>query len=284
MANSENLNTTNPNQTHRSSVFSLLFSEPDVLRELYSAIEGISLQPDIPISINTLSDVLYKKQINDISFTIDNRLVVLIEHQSTINENMPLRLLEYIGRVYEKIIERKKMYKTKLVKIPRPEFIVLYNGIEPYPDHREFRLSDAFKDASDLKATDAGGTLLELIVNVYNINSGHNTELLERSKILNNYSCFIGKIREYQQGGFGLAEAMKTAIEYCIRNDILKNFLNEHSSEVVNMLYSEWNMDEAKEVWQEEAREEGEQKALQRFLDLLDQGFSTEEIKQRLQM
>ncbi|MCL2802017.1 MAG: hypothetical protein FWD28_09700, partial [Treponema sp.] len=71
------------NQKYKDSVFSALFNDPDVLRELYSAIEGITIPPDTPISINTLSNVLIKGLVNDVSFTIDNRLVVLIEHQST---------------------------------------------------------------------------------------------------------------------------------------------------------------------------------------------------------
>ena len=123
------------NAKYKDSVFSFLFSNPDTLRELYSAIEGITLPPDTPIDINTLSDIFYMDQINDISFTIDNRLVVLIEHQSTVNRNMPLRLLLYIARVYEKIIDRKKLYQSAIEKIPEPEFIVLYNGRAPYPDH-----------------------------------------------------------------------------------------------------------------------------------------------------
>jgi hypothetical protein len=123
----------NVNRNHKNSVFSSLFSTPDVLRELYSAIEGISIPLDIPIDINTLTDILYKGRINDISFLIDNRLVVLIEHQSTINDNIPLRLLMYIARIYEKIVKRKKLYQAKLEKIPRPEFIVLYNGEKNTP-------------------------------------------------------------------------------------------------------------------------------------------------------
>ena len=77
------------NAKYKDSVFSFLFGNPDALRELYSAIAGIDLPSDTPVAINTLSDILYMDQINDISFTIDNRLVVLIEHQSTINHNMP---------------------------------------------------------------------------------------------------------------------------------------------------------------------------------------------------
>ncbi|GBU26700.1 hypothetical protein R84B8_00210 [Treponema sp. R8-4-B8] len=103
----------NVNRNHKNSVFSSLFSTPDVLRELYSAIEGIPISPDIPIEINTLSGVLFMKQINDISFLIDNRLVVLIEHQSTISENLPLRLFEYSGRIYEKMIDLEKSIREK---------------------------------------------------------------------------------------------------------------------------------------------------------------------------
>jgi len=66
----------NVNRNHKNSVFSSLFSNPDVLRELYSAIEGVTIPPDIRIDINTLSNVLFMKQINDVSFLIDNRLVV----------------------------------------------------------------------------------------------------------------------------------------------------------------------------------------------------------------
>jgi len=89
------------NEKHKSSVFSLLFSKPEILRELYTAIEGVDLPSDIPIDINTLSNVLYMGKLNDISFTIDKRLVIIIEHQSTINENMPLRILEYLSSVYK---------------------------------------------------------------------------------------------------------------------------------------------------------------------------------------
>jgi hypothetical protein len=135
----------NVNRNHKNSVFSSLFSDPDVLRELYSAIEGVTIPPDTPVDINTLTDILYKERINDLSFTIDNRLVVLIEHQSTINNNIPLRLLMYVARIYEKIVNRKKLYQAKLEKIPSPEFIVLYNGKYKYPDYTELKLSNAFR-------------------------------------------------------------------------------------------------------------------------------------------
>ena len=285
----------NVNRNHKNSVFSSLFSTPDVLRELYSAIEGIPIPPDIPIDINTLTNILYKGQINDVSFLIDNRLVVLIEHQSTINNNIPLRLLMYIARLYEKIVKRRKRYQNKLVKIPRPEFIVLYNGKDNYPDYKVLKLSDAFKDIEGLKLSESDAAPLELIVQVYNINHGHNSEILKRSGTLDSYSIFIGKIREYQKQEKSLEEAGRNAINYCIKNNILKDYLEAHASEVLNMLMGEWDKEEYLEVACEEAREEGmEKEKLIIAKNLLTEGstpefvhkitgLSLEEIRERLQ-
>ena len=105
-----------------------LFSEPGLLRELYCALENVTLPADVPVTINTLRDVLFMEKINDISFEIGGKLVILIEHQSTINPNMALRLLMYIARVYEKIIKDRDICSVRVVKVPRPEFFVLYNG------------------------------------------------------------------------------------------------------------------------------------------------------------
>jgi predicted transposase/invertase (TIGR01784 family) len=259
---------TNINREHKDSVFSLLFSNPPVLRELYSAIEGIDLPPDIPININTLSDVLVRKQINDISFTIDDRLVVLIEHQSTVNNNMPLRLFLYMARIYEKITDRRKTYQKKLEEICWPEFIVLYNGNDPYPDHEELRLSKAFKNAGGLKRRNSE-PLLELIVQIYNINKGHNEEILKKCGVLDDYSFFIDNIRENQKKKFSLEEAVKSAIKYCIDNNKLRDFLEKHGSEVRYMLITEYNREEEMEVVREEAWEDGHERGLEEGLERL---------------
>ena len=245
------------NDQYKASVFSLLFSEPETLRELYSALEGVPVDPVVPVTINTLQDVLYMEQYNDISFTLGNKLVILIEHQSSINPNMPLRILLYIARVYEKIIEQEvkgSLYREKLIMIPYPVLIVLYNGTKPYPDQQILRLSDAFEDLGDLKGRVFSH--LELMVKVYNINQGHNEDILRRCVKLKEYSTFIEKIRENRKTQ-GKEEALKTAIHYCIDHQILSAFLTAHSTEVRNMLSREWNWDEAKEIWQEEAWEEG---------------------------
>jgi len=245
------------NKKFKSSVFSLLFSEPDLLRELYCALDGVSLPSDAPVSINTLEDVLFMDFINDISFEIDGKLVVLIEHQSTINENMALRLLMYIGRVYEKITEGRNIYKGKPIKIPQPQFFVLYNGVEPYPDEKVIKLSESFEKLESLGLPEKDIPGLELTVRVININEGRNQALAARCKNLAEYSAFVAKVRSFEREFGSREEAIKEAVKYCQKHDILREFLKLHASEVLNMLYTEWNWDDALAVRFEEGREEG---------------------------
>jgi hypothetical protein len=159
------------NRTYKDSVFSLLFNDPETLRELYCALEGVTLPPDAPITINTLEGVLFMERVNDISFAVAGKLVIVLEHQSTVNPNMPLHCLLYLARLYEKIINNKDVYKSKLMTIPRPECFVLYNGAAEYPDETRLKLSDAFAELKELEFT--GKTDLELVVRVYKDKINH---------------------------------------------------------------------------------------------------------------
>ena len=238
------------NREYKDSVFSLYLSDPQSLIDVYNAVAKTHYPPDTPVEINTLTDVLYKNQINDLSFVLDGQVVVLIEHQSTINENMALRLYLYSARVYEKITKQKPLYKRKRVKIPVPQFIVLYNGNEPFPEYAVQKLSDNY-------IVEQENPQLELKVNIYNINYEVNSEIVQKSKSLNEYSRFIGKIKENLADGLILEEAIQQAIEYGIEHDIMREFLEANGTEVANMLLSGWNMDEALIVSKEEGFEDG---------------------------
>jgi predicted transposase YdaD len=246
------LNTT---RNHKSSIFAGYFSDAKKLIELYNAIEGTDYPEDTQVEINTLEDALFRNKINDISFMLDDKLIVLIEQQSSINENMPLRLLMYIGRIYEKIIDPKSIYARTLIKIPKPEFIVLYNGIDSFPEQRTLKLSDAFKDVFTKE-------LLELSVTVYNVNSGCNVDILARCTPLNDYTTFIARIRENEAKGMFIDDAIVESIHYCIANGIMANYLKDHSSEVRNMLFTEYNLEDDKQVSYEEGMTAGMQQGM----------------------
>ena len=219
------------NRKFKDSVFTKLFSDPDLLRDLYCALGGVTLPSDIPVSINTLENVLYMDFYNDISFEIGGKLVVLIEHQSTINPNMALRLLLYISRVLEKTIKGKSLYSSKNVSIPWPEFYVLYNGEKPYPDQKILRLSDLFEKPQDLGLPEKVYPLLELEVKVININEGRNEEIVNRCKKLSEYSAFTAKAYAFLKELDNKEEAVKKTVKYCRKNGILKEFLEIHASE-----------------------------------------------------
>jgi hypothetical protein len=266
----------NVNTQYKASVFSLLFGEPDTARELYAALSGTAVDPQEPVRINTLQDALFMERINDLSFLIGDRLVILVEHQSTINENMALRLLLYIVRIYEKLLNSNKsnLYSSKLIKLARPEFFVLYNGPDEYPDVSEIRLSDAFIDKTDKPR-------LELIVKVYNINNGRNPDMLKKSAALSGYATFIKAAREFEAAAGSRELGIEQAVKYCIQHDILKKFMLNHGIEVVNMLFNEWNWDDAKKVWKEEAATSKEKDDV---VHLAEYGMLPQQIAQALKL
>ena len=229
------------NTKHKDSFFTKLFSEPEKILKLYNALSQSQYPPETPIEITTLEDVFYKGRYNDLSFVIDGKLVVLIEHQSSINPNMPIRLLIYLARVYDKIVKNKDVYSTKPVKIPRPEFIVLYNGTSEHPPEKTLNLSDLFLEMP--KEHKSSGEL-ELSVRVLNINKGHNEAIVRESVELDGYVVIIDEIRKNRESGMTIEEAIAKAVKDCADRKILSDFLEKYGSEVINMLNQEWDLDE----------------------------------------
>jgi hypothetical protein len=112
------------------------------------------------------------------------------------------------------------------MSIPKPEFIVLYNGVEECPDKQILRLSDMFSEQLV-----EGIANLELYVSVYNINKGRNEELAKRSEKLKGYEIFVSLVREHLKS-MGRDSAIRRAVSECIRGDVLKDFFSEYGSEV----------------------------------------------------
>ena len=151
------------NRKYKDSVFRTLFSDEDKLIELYNALFDTNYGPEANIEIVTLEDVVFRVLKNDVAFVMEDSFIVLAEHQSTICNNMPLRDLIYMSAMLQRMINTDELYRKKLLKIPRPTFIVFYDGKEDFPEYHEMKLSDAFLGDDDEIA-------LQLTVRVYNIN------------------------------------------------------------------------------------------------------------------
>ena len=268
------------NRRYKDSVFVDFFSEDRTAKAnflaLYNALHGTDYQSTAILKNVRLKQVFYMSFANDVSYLVDNKIIVLAEHQSTINPNMPIRCLEYIARLYEQFYKSKEKYSRKQLAIPTPEFYVFYNGKEPYRGDSLLKLSDSFTQTHDEYA-------LELSVKVVNINYDKASEILERCKPLKQYSLFVDAVRRNiavdKEHGF------EKAIKECIQNDILREYLQRKSKEVLNMLIGEYDYDTDIAVQREESfdmgRSEGShQKALETAKNLLQFGLSREKIAQ----
>jgi hypothetical protein len=236
-------------RNYKNNMFIDYIGTKEKLIEVYNAVSGKNYSPDTEIEINTLTNILFRHMLNDISFVIDGKLIVLIEHQSTINENMPLRMLEYFTALSIRNIDKNSFYRQKQIKIPRPEFIVFYNGKENYPEHKTLRLSDAYIEGD--------GSTLELAVDVYNINLNKNKKLLEKSKALREYSIFNEKVREYESKKYKRKEAIEKARQYCLEYGIMSVYLEKIGGEGMSFLYTEYNYEDEMRVLKDEALNEG---------------------------
>ena len=238
------------NREHKDSVFVDLFYQDETAKKnllsLYNALHDTEYEDENLVRKVKIDDVLYKNFKNDISFEVNGQVLVFGEHQSTVNMNMCLRCLMYVGRAYEQLVDSKARYRTTLVKIPTPEFYTFYNGKKEQPLERVLSLSDAFMNP-------AGENSVELKVKVININSDKAHELLGKCGILKEYSQFISTVRKYSDE----ESAIKKAIRECMERGILSDYLKRKGSEVENMLIAEYSYEEDIQVKQEEAMQQG---------------------------
>ena len=149
---------------------------------------------------------------------------------------MPLRDLFYIAGEYQKLVDHRSLYASTLQKIPAPSFLVFYNGSERKEDSWVSYLSEAYENLT-------GEPNLELKVITLNINEGHNSQLMEQCRILREYAQYVAKVREYARRT-ELDEAVEQAVNDCIQNGILAEFLRKNKSEVIAMSIFEYDKEE----------------------------------------
>ncbi len=243
------------NRKYKDSVFTDLFgSDRDGKKnflDLYNALAGTDFKlENVSLERKVIEQTLYKTYNNDVSWEINGKLIVLVEHQSTINENMPFRCLEYVTRIYEEIVPVKKRYNENIFKIPNPDFYVVYIGKKEFPKEQELRLSDAFYEKD--------GSNLDLVVKVKNCTNPKMLPINKNCDILKEYCQFI-EIVEHTYNKQFPKHSFRKAIETAISRGILVDYLDRKSREVINMLCAKYDYKMDIAVKQEEAFERGAQ-------------------------
>ncbi len=227
------------NREYKDTVFRMIFRERKALLSLYNAVNHSGYEKEEDLQIVTLENAVYMNVKNDLAFLIDFHLY-LYEQQSTYNPNMPLRDLFYVAREYQKLVGARSIYTSSVVKIPAPRFITFYNGMRRIPETVHLKLSDAYY-------TEEKEPALELKVTMLNLNAGNHRELLENCQALKEYMLYVERVRRYAgQPGLTLDTAVERAVDECIRENILADFLRKNRAEAVYMSIFEY--DEEKEM------------------------------------
>jgi hypothetical protein len=232
----------------KSRMFIMVFHDKKRLLNLYNAMGGRDYTDPEQLIITTLENAIYMSMKNDLSFLIGMRLS-LYEHQSTFNPNMAIRFLFYLADLYSALLKGCNLYSTKRVMIPPPKFIVFYNGIEERPDHEIIRLSDSYVIQGEPIS-------LELLVEVFNINKGHNRELMEACKDLSDYAEYTYRVRKYAKE-MPIEDAVERTINECIQEGILKDFLLQNRAEAKKVSIYEYNEEEHMRMERKDAYEDG---------------------------
>ncbi len=217
---------------YKDTVFRMLFSDKKELLTLYNAVNGTDFDNPEELEITTLENAIYMTVKNDLSCVIDMRLNIF-EHQSSVNPNMPLRDLDYVSRSFRRFYDRHDIYSERLIPLPNPKFVVFYNGVKEQPERKEFKLSDAYTHPDEHPS-------LELVVLQLNINKGYNDELMSKCPTLKEYMLFVERVRTYWQD-MNIDTAVNRAVNECIKENILAEFLQKNKREVVAMGIDEYD-------------------------------------------
>lgn len=240
---------------YKDRLFNFLFGSEENKAwtlSLYNAVNGSSYTDPSTITITTIKEVMYLGMHNDVSFLISEEMN-LYEQQSSYNPNMPVRMLQYAGNLYEKYIKEGRLnkYGRKRLCLPAPRLVVFYNGMEDQPEEGQLKLSDSFPEGAAFD--------IEVKVRMINVNMGKSQRILSACKPLGEYSWLVSEIRKnnYSKDEDGISSAVDRAITDMPDDFLIKPFLIAHRAEVKGMLLTEYNEAEQMELFREEGRAEG---------------------------
>lgn len=239
----------NAARNYKDRIFRMVFREKKALLALYNAMNETDYENEDDLKVTTLESALYLEMKNDVSFGLYDELL-LYEHQSTKNPNLPLRNLFYVSDVYSELTKDLFLYGSVPVQIPEPKFVVFYNGLENMQEREVLKLTSLY-------AKKAEHISLELETLVLNVNVGYNKILMERCRQLSDYAQFVSEVRKRLSKKIPLSEAVNEAVEDCIQRGILAEFLSKNRAEVIKVSIYEYDEEKVKRMFKEECMKLG---------------------------
>ena len=264
-------------KTAKDSVFRDLFENPTYLLQLYQVLhpEDREVTED-QISSVTIKNILLDQMYNDLGFIVKQRLLLLVEAQSTWSRNIVIRALLYLANTWQEYIQEKKLniYGSGGMVLPKPELYVIYTG-ERKERPEWISLSEEFFPGQDCFVD----------VKVRMLYDG------KEGDILNQYVTFTKIYNEQVKQQGRTREAVLKTIRICKDRKILKEYLEGREKEVVDIMMTLFDQEYAVERYGDERElkglaegkakglEEGAIKAKREMTyELFDMGFSDNKI------
>lgn len=246
------------NKQYKDRLFKFLFGNPEykeLTLALYNSLNDSKHHNPDDLEIVTLEESVYINMKNDVSFLLSEELY-MFEQQSTWNPNIPFRMLEYVVHQYEKLLDSSRSkYSSKMLEIPAPNFILIYNGSEDITV-TELSLSDLF-------VGDTKRGMLELMVEVINLQPEKNPTLEQWCKPLYEYSWVVECMKEYIKDNRKdnvstelVGEALNHALQQMPADFYIKPILEKKKEEVIPMIFQEFNESEYQRIQEEDKQKD----------------------------
>ena len=266
------------NRQHKDTIFTHIFKEPKnflhLLRACQTRPAELSESDILPFDLDSVAAI--RKRRNDVSFiTKDNRLIILVEHQSTINPNMAIRLLLYYFELVQLWLElcRINLFSSKpIADIPLPELYVAYNGTRELKDYStQVEIANEFVNiAVKVRFVD---------IRFDNLESAHDTDnvLAGYSFLLKEFGIFLGKRKSRD-------EAFEEARKSCINAGYLKGIIDKEDFIMNYKSFLDYDvqvrteaMEEGIEIGFERGIERGIERGANELAALIKNGMSVDE-------
>ena len=232
------------NRNAKDSIFCDLFSRPEYCLQLYKVLhpEDQDVRAE-NITLVTLSSLMMRYRYNDLGILVRNRLLVLVEAQSSFSENILIRFLLYLGETYNRYINRENLniYGTKKVRLPIPELYVIYHGERGDKPDEITLARDIFEMASE------ENTFVNVKAKIiYDSTPGD---------IINQFITFA-RVFDSQIHQYGRTrEAVEETLRICRDQNVLREYLR--AEEAANIMFTLLDEQKARRFWEEELRQEG---------------------------
>lgn len=256
------------NTTFCNTVFHDYFSDTPRLLSLCNSIFDTHQNDPNIVEIYTLQGNFFSDRKNEIACLLNNHLFIFVKNHTSISPNITFRFIYYLSQILKNIANNKKFPDmTKSFSLPSSHCCTFFYGDKNEPFVKELKLSDSFCNYDNHS--------MELIITAYNINPETNQPLFKKCSYLQDYGRLIAKIKEEIDLGLDNHSAISKAIDFCLENNFMKNYLEKNPKEVLNMLNLQWNSDDALQASFDDGFESGIEFVAK---NLIKKGFSSDEI------